>query len=152
MSVQAPVGITTTSMFLWGAVGGMLPTLGRMAGTYGADFSAPLPHWSGVLLAVGLYAVIGAIMARAVGNAEMKQALFAGIAAPAIVLSVYNGASETKNDKADVAKQISNFAKTNTKDLPPELKQILNNRNTGFIIKQPSTFMNDFIWALGGAR
>jgi hypothetical protein len=85
------------SMFIWGAIGGSLPTLGKIAGTYGANFDAPTPRILGVLVAVALYAMIGAVVSRAIGNPDVKQALFAGIAAPAIVVSVLAGASDSNS-------------------------------------------------------
>jgi len=85
------------SMFGWGAIGGALPTLGKIAGTYGANFDAPPPRVLGVLIAIALYGMIGAIIARAIGNPDVKQALFAGIAAPAIVISVLTGASDSQS-------------------------------------------------------
>jgi len=84
-------------MFGWGAIGGALPTLGKIAGTYGANFDAPPPRVLGVLIAIALYGMIGAIIARAIGNPDVKQALFAGIAAPAIVISVLTGASDSQS-------------------------------------------------------
>jgi hypothetical protein len=50
----------------------------------------------GVAAATAIYAFIGRIIARAMGEVEMKQALIAGIAAPAILTNVFNGASEGK--------------------------------------------------------
>src|ERR1700722_18045947 len=86
----------TVSMLGWGAVAGALPTVGKIAGTFGANFAAPSPAWSGVLIAIGLYAGIGSVVARAMDNPEMKQALFAGIAAPAIVVSVVAGVTDSR--------------------------------------------------------
>jgi hypothetical protein len=87
------------TMFAWGAIGGALPTLGKIAGTYGANFDAPMPHISGVLAALALYGIIGSVVARAVGNPDLKQALFAGIAAPAIVVSVIAGVGDSKSQQ-----------------------------------------------------
>jgi hypothetical protein len=85
------------SMFIWGAVGGALPTLSKLAGTYGANFDAPTPRILGVVIAIALYGVIGSIISRAIGNPDVKQALFAGIAAPAIVVGVISGASDSQS-------------------------------------------------------
>ena len=86
-----------TSMLGWGAVGGALPTISKVAGTYGANFAAPAPEWRGVLIAIALYAGIGSVVARAMDNPEMKQALFAGIAAPAIVASILAGVTDSRS-------------------------------------------------------
>jgi hypothetical protein len=85
------------NMIAWGALGGALPTLGKIAGTYGANFDAPSPEISGVVIAVALYAVIGSVVSRAMGNPDIKQALFSGIAAPAVVISIVAGASDSKS-------------------------------------------------------
>ena len=85
------------SMLVWGAVGGMLPTLGKIAGTFGANFDAPSPQLRGVAIALALYGVIGAVVSRAIGNPEVRQAMFAGIAAPAIVVSVLAGATDSSS-------------------------------------------------------
>jgi hypothetical protein len=89
------------SILRWGAIGGILPTLAKIAGTFGANFDAPIPNLSGVAIAVVLYGVIGAVVARGIGNAEIKQAIFAGIAAPAILVSVIAGVSDSKSLRLD---------------------------------------------------
>jgi hypothetical protein len=76
-------------MFAWGAIGGMLPTLGKVAGTFGANFDAPMPNLVGVSIALGLYAILGSIMARVIGNSDLKQAVVAGIAAPASIFQAF---------------------------------------------------------------
>jgi hypothetical protein len=85
------------SMLIWGAVGGAMPTLSKLAGTFGTNFDAPTPRILGVAIAIGLYGVIGSIISRAIGNPDVKQALFAGIAAPAIVVGVISGASDSQS-------------------------------------------------------
>jgi hypothetical protein len=42
-----------------------------------------------VSIALGLYAILGSIMARVIGNSDLKQAVVAGIAAPAMVVSIF---------------------------------------------------------------
>lgn len=96
-------------MLIWGAVGGALPTLAKIAGTYGSNFDAPMPNVLGVAVAIALYSLIGAVVARAMGHSEMKQALFAGIAAPAIVVSVLAGASDSNSVRREVARRSDNI-------------------------------------------
>jgi hypothetical protein len=110
------------SILLWGAVGGSLPTLGKIAGTYGANFDAPLPNILGVVIAVTLYSLIGSVVSRAVGNPDVKQALFAGIAAPAIVVSVITGASDGRTHTANAnpaAKRDGYFISSAYAQTPP---------------------------------
>lgn len=85
------------TMLLWGAVGGILPTLSKIAGTFGANFDAPPPKFLGVCIALALYGVIGAIVSRAMANPDMKQSLFAGIAAPAIVVGIIAGVTDSNS-------------------------------------------------------
>jgi hypothetical protein len=89
-------------MFGWGAVGGLMPTLGKIAGAIGANFEVPVFSFWGVVAAMVIYALIGCVMARAMGEVEMKQALIAGIAAPAILTNVFNGATEGKIKLTDL--------------------------------------------------
>src|SRR4051812_34079531 len=81
------------TMIVWGAIGGALPTLARIAAASGTAVDSPIPNL-GVLIGLALYAVIGGIVARAMENPEMKHSLFSGIAAPAIVASLLTGATE----------------------------------------------------------
>lgn len=92
-------------MFVWGAVGGMLPTLAKIAGTFGTNFDAPAPNWVGVSIALTLYGLLGAVMARAFAYAEMKQSLFAGIAAPAILAGALAGFTESKGVNQNLLRQ-----------------------------------------------
>lgn len=84
-------------VWFWGAVGGALPTVSKIAATFGANFDAPMPNMLGVAIALVLYAVIGSVMARAIGKKEMREALFAGIAAPAIIVSIIAGVSDSQS-------------------------------------------------------
>jgi hypothetical protein len=44
MVFWVPVAPEIRAMFVWGAIGGMMPTLGKIAGTFGANFDAPPPR------------------------------------------------------------------------------------------------------------
>ena len=89
-------------MLMWGAMGGVLPTIAKIASGFAANFDAPFPNAVGVLIALGGYAFLGAVIGRAMGNPDMKQALIAGIAAPAILTNVVNGVSESKVRLSDL--------------------------------------------------
>jgi hypothetical protein len=144
----------------------MLPTIGRLAGTYAADFATPDPAWFGVFMALLLYAIVGAVMARALGTGEMKQALFAGIAAPAIVLSVLNGVSETNKTTAKT-KNVATSQVTIGKLFPnivvghpasarpdfdnPQAAEPSNSFSRPVRPIDSSTFWGSFAWALGGS-
>jgi hypothetical protein len=83
---------TKLAAFFWGGFGGILPTIAEKASTYVSIPNTPLPEW-GLLLGVLLWAVVGGGVALMNTSYEAKQALFAGVAAPAILASVISGAS-----------------------------------------------------------
>lgn len=77
---------------LFGALGGMCPTLSHLAGFYSTKPGDPLPE-IGVYIGLGLFALLGAIIAAGFGAREVRAAIIAGIAAPAIVTNVATGAT-----------------------------------------------------------
>jgi len=81
---------------LCGALGGILPTIAKLGGTY---VSAPGTPWPdpGLWFGVVCLGFVGGIIALAAGRAEVKQAIFAGIAAPGIITNVVAGAAESHN-------------------------------------------------------
>lgn len=76
--------------FLWGGFGGVLPTVSKMASTYVAAPGTPLPE-IGLLLGVVLWAIVGGGVALSNTNYETRQAIFAGIAAPAVLANLISG-------------------------------------------------------------
>ena len=97
-------------------------------------------------MAIVLYGLIGAVIARAMGNSDMKQALFAGIAAPAIVLSVLNGATESKNTK-NAVNTLKSISSTTLVPNGGFAKMVVQHAGD----EQPTT-LQDFVWGLGGSR
>ena len=81
------------SMFQYGALGGALPTLATLASTYVANPSEPFPAL-GLYFGLALWAIIGGAVALTNSTPEMRQAIFAGMAAPAILMNVISGATE----------------------------------------------------------
>lgn len=88
------------SMFVCGAIGGIVPTLATLATTYVTVPETPMPT-SGLYFGVMLWAVVGGIVALGNHTPEVRNAIFAGIAAPAIVTNVISGASEAQINRAD---------------------------------------------------
>lgn len=76
----------------FGALGGMCPTLAHFASFYATKPSSALPE-VGVLIGLGLFAVLGSVIAVGFGAREVKAAIVAGIAAPGIVSNVAAGAA-----------------------------------------------------------
>jgi hypothetical protein len=79
-------------ILIGGALGGILPTLAKLASTYVTVPETPLPA-IGMLLGLIIFAIIGAAIAFGTGQAEVRQALIAGIAAPGIITNLVAGAT-----------------------------------------------------------
>jgi hypothetical protein len=80
-------------------LGGLLPTLSRLASTYATDFKTPLPE-AGAYIALGLFFVIGAIMAACLRETDIRQAFVLGISAPAIITNTLTGIADGRAAKA----------------------------------------------------
>jgi len=83
------------AIFAFGALGGICPSLSKLAASFYANPEQPLPV-IGTYVAFGLFALLGAIIAAGFGAKETRAAIVAGIAAPAIVTNVLSGATENK--------------------------------------------------------
>jgi hypothetical protein len=75
-----------------GAVGGMSPTVAKLAATYAAAPETP-PPGLGLLIGLLLFAFLGGIVGLAFGQLQFRQAFIAGIAAPGIITNVLAGTS-----------------------------------------------------------
>jgi hypothetical protein len=82
-----------SALFFFGAFGGIMPTLANLATTYVAIPDTPMPAW-GLVFGLALFALIGGGVALTNTSREVRQAIFAGIAAPAIMTSVIAGSTE----------------------------------------------------------
>ncbi|TPN82011.1 hypothetical protein FJ987_17150 [Mesorhizobium sp. CU2] len=98
--------------FAWGAFGGALPTIAKLASTYVAVPTTPLPAL-GLLLGVMLWAIVGGGVALTNTSYETRQAIFAGVAAPAILASLISGATSTPGTKVSFL-DISAYAQQET--------------------------------------
>ena len=82
---------TEYGKFLFGAFGGILPTLAGLASFYVKSPNPDLPTL-GLLLGLVIYAVVGGGVAVGfVTSQEVKQAITTGIAAPALIASIVAG-------------------------------------------------------------
>lgn len=72
--------------------GGTMPTLSKFGASLIADPSSPMPA-IGFFVGLGIFFLIGSLMAYAFAERNLKQALLAGIAAPAIIASAISGAT-----------------------------------------------------------
>lgn len=97
------MGANMLQIIFFGAFGGMAPTLMKLASTYVAH-PGPMPAIT-VLLGLSLYAIIGGGIAIALGEQNMRGALFAGIAAPALITNAITGAQDdgAKGQQAKVS-------------------------------------------------
>ncbi|MDE4134490.1 hypothetical protein PXK00_15325 [Phaeobacter sp. QD34_3] len=80
-------------MFTYGAVGGCCPTVAKLAATY-TTHPETSPPAVGLYFGLALFAILGGIIARGFSTPEVKAALVAGIAAPAIVTNALTGATD----------------------------------------------------------
>lgn len=80
---------------LIGGVGGALPTLSRFGASLVADPGATLPA-PGFYLGIAIFVGIGATLCYALKERSLRGALFAGIAAPAIIASGVAGLSDLR--------------------------------------------------------
>ena len=122
----------TIKMFAFGTLGGVLPSLAALAPTYVAAPTTPLPT-IGLLFGLALWAIVGGVMALTNTAAEARHAIFAGIAAPAILANVIAGATSS----------------------PPVVHTAiveLNPTPGGEPIETKSSIAFDFLWVLGVQR
>jgi hypothetical protein len=84
--------VNLKQILLGGAIGGALPTLAKVASTFVTIPSTPLPEL-GLLYGIVLFSIIGAAIAYATGQSDVRQALIAGIAAPGIITNLLAGAT-----------------------------------------------------------
>ncbi|MDQ0301293.1 hypothetical protein [Ancylobacter polymorphus] len=82
-------------IIFFGAFGGVCPTLMKLASTLVANPAADLPL-PGFYIAIGLYAILGGGIALALGEQNLRGALFAGIAAPALISNAITGAQDAR--------------------------------------------------------
>lgn len=87
-------GITAALVF--GALGGMMPTLLRLAASLAGDANAALTQFYGIVLGTAIYGIVGATLAIVLGKTSTYDAFVTGIAAPAILASMIHGATDTK--------------------------------------------------------
>ncbi len=80
------------SLFAFGMLGGILPTSAKLATTLVSVPGTPVPE-IGFLVGLGIWAIIGGAVALTNTSKEVRQAIFAGIAAPAVLASVVTGAT-----------------------------------------------------------
>lgn len=98
--------------FAFGGFGGVLPTLANMASTYVSAPATPMPEY-GLYLGLLLWAIVGGGVALTNTTYEARQAIFAGVAAPAILLNIVAGAtSQSGAEKAAAMFGLSAHAET----------------------------------------
>jgi hypothetical protein len=118
--------------------GGTMPTLSKFGAALVADPSSPMPAL-GFYVGLGIFFLIGSLMAYALAERNLKQALLAGIAAPAIIASTISGAAgaqpQALQQRAGAQSAPSKEASSlldilvptaNAQDKKPDTKQILN--------------------------
>lgn len=80
---------------LMAGIGGMIPTLCKLASSFSVNPNQPLPEY-GLYIGLSLFFIIGTVLAYAFQEENLKQAFILGICAPAIITSIVSGANEGK--------------------------------------------------------
>ena len=80
---------------LLAGVGGMIPTISRMASTYVTDPSTPLPE-PGLFLGLFLFFIIGSVLALAFSETNLRQAFIIGVCAPGIITNIVAGMNDAR--------------------------------------------------------
>ena len=143
-------GITAAVVF--GALGGMMPTLLRIAASLSGDANAALTELAGAALGTTIYGIVGATLAIVLGKTSTYDAFVTGIAAPAIVASMIHGATDIGDgrDRYSVGRQIRNqfrlIAKSrrrNRLDLLAHVGEIAQQREILRGMAAPREFLRD---------
>ena len=100
-----------TNCVLIAGVGGIVPTASRLAGTYAANPSTPMPD-VGLLFGLALFFVVGAVLAFAFSEDNLRRAFILGVCAPGIVTNIVGGVSETPSEVALPRFDVSSFIST----------------------------------------
>ena len=90
-------------------VGGIIPTVSRLASTYVTDPSTPMPE-PGLYFGLLLFFMIGAVLAFAFSETNIRQAFILGVCAPGIITNIvagFNDANSSKKTTLNVAPFIS---------------------------------------------
>ena len=100
---RAPMHLAKSrrSLFLYGALGGLLPTLSTLATTFVTVPETPLPA-IGMLYGLVLMGVVGGGAAMTNSTLEIRQAVITGVAAPAILMSIVSGATDSRRKSAQL--------------------------------------------------
>ncbi len=84
---------------LFAGVGGMMPTISKLASSYVTDPSNPLPE-IGLFVGLLLFFLIGAILAWVFSETNVKQAFILGVCAPGIITNIVAGVNEANTSAA----------------------------------------------------
>jgi len=84
-----------------GGLGGMLPTLSKLATIYVTAQETPLPL-PGMYVGLALFFAIGIILCIGFSISDAKQALLVGIAAPGIITNVISGVQHGTTNPAGI--------------------------------------------------
>jgi sporulation protein YlmC with PRC-barrel domain len=77
-------------------IGGMIPTISRLASTYVTDPTTPLPE-PGLYFGLFLFFIIGSVLAVAFSETNLRQAFIIGVCAPGIITNIVAGVNDAKS-------------------------------------------------------
>jgi len=87
-----------TKCLVIAGVGGIIPTVSRLASAYVSDPSTPMPQ-AGMAIGLLLFFIIGAILAYAFSENSIKQAFILGICAPGIITNIVAGVNDSSTSQ-----------------------------------------------------
>ncbi|MCJ8141624.1 hypothetical protein MKI84_01705 [Ancylobacter sp. A5.8] len=110
-------------ILFFGAFGGVSPSVMKLASTLVTNPIAELPLL-GFFVGLGLYAVLGGGLALALGEQNLRGALFAGIAAPALISNAITGAQDARMQPQLVPAQPVSllFSTAHAQEATPEIR------------------------------
>lgn len=142
------MGAEASILFLlaMAGLGGILPTLSRIAAFYVANPTAPLPA-GGFYVGVFCFFLIGSVIGFALAESNARRAVLVGIAAPAIITNVAQGVSEGGDSKRQdtpprISQHLSPIAPQYAlhRDSVERLFQLVGQRSSsGYVIAQQLT-------------
>ena len=79
-------------------IGGMIPTISRLASTYVTDPTTPMPE-PGLYFGLFLFFIIGSVLAIAFSETNLRQAFIIGVCAPGIITNIVAGVNDAKSTR-----------------------------------------------------
>lgn len=84
--------------FVLAGIGGLLPTLSKLAAAFAAQPDQPLPHWH-ITIALSIFFVLGCVLNVPFNREhDLTKAVMVGIAAPALITNIIAGVASAPSN------------------------------------------------------